>query len=102
MIACAQCCSESYYVSAKLPLRPAHKEWETTAGTPEARSEASRATWGWPTTRESAPCCARWYPWRSQEELGGMFLGQQLTRSRKTMVDNSMLLTQWSTEDVRR
>src|SRR2546425_8508801 len=53
MIACAQCCGESYYVSAKLPLRPAHKEWETTDGTPKARSEASRATWGWPTARES-------------------------------------------------
>jgi hypothetical protein len=53
MIACAHCCRESYYVSAKLPLRPARKERETTDGTAKARSEASRATWGWPTARES-------------------------------------------------
>ena len=52
MIACAQCYRESYYPSAKLPLRPARKERETTDGTPETRSEASRATWGWPTARE--------------------------------------------------
>jgi hypothetical protein len=34
---------------------------------------------GSPKRRESAPCRARWYPWRSQEEQGGMFLGQRLT-----------------------
>ncbi len=52
MIACAQRFRVSYYRSAKLPLRPAHKEWETTDRAPKARSETSRATWGWPTARE--------------------------------------------------
>ena len=53
MIACARRCKERYYFPAKLPSGPAYKEWETTKGTPGARNEASRATWGWPTARES-------------------------------------------------
>ena len=48
MITCARCCRESSYFPAKLPSRPAHKEWEATDGTPQTRSETSRATWGWP------------------------------------------------------
>src|SRR2546427_11304601 len=40
---------------------------------------------GSPTSREGAPCRARWYPWRSQEEQGGMFLGQRLTFTLKGM-----------------
>jgi hypothetical protein len=52
MIACARRCRKRYYFLAKLSLRPAHKEWETTEGAPGARNETSSATWGWPTARE--------------------------------------------------
>jgi hypothetical protein len=52
MSACAQRCRKRYYFRAKLSLRPAHKEWETTKRTPGARSESSSVTWGWPTARE--------------------------------------------------
>lgn len=52
MNACARRCRESYYFLAKLSLGPAHQEWEAAEGTPETRSGASSATWGWPTARE--------------------------------------------------
>jgi hypothetical protein len=38
--ACARHGKESYSLLAMLLSRPAHKEWETTDGTPQARSEA--------------------------------------------------------------
>jgi hypothetical protein len=34
---------------------------------------------GSPKRGDGAPCRARWYPWHSQEEQRGMFLGQRLT-----------------------
>jgi len=40
------------------------------------------------------------YPWRSQEELGGVFLGHPAYLAAKAKGDHSMLGKRWRSEDV--
>jgi hypothetical protein len=54
-------------------------------GAPTSRSDVQHhRNAGWPTGRECAPCRALSYPRRSREKLRELFLGQRLTRRRKT------------------
>src|ERR1700686_2851875 len=64
-------------------LTPREHPWVTRgkeANRAPTRTERhTSANAGSPTGRECAPRRARWYPWRSQGELRGGFLGPRLT-----------------------
>jgi len=59
--------------------RPATGRLKETKWAPTRTWRLTSVNAGSPTRREGAPHRARWYPWHSQEELRGGFLGHRLT-----------------------